>query len=249
MASVTVLVPWWPATDDLDRVATWEWVRRRYETLHPDWRIVEATGGDVTADAGEPTWSKAQAVNAAAAWWTATDPGIDVFVVADADCIVTSRALMRAAEYAFGVGWAVPHSTVYRLDHNGSAHHRRGAPDLEPTMLDVGPFKRKPYFGAAGGGIVAVNRHSWEVVGGYDDRFVGWGSEDVSFGWACETLISKGVRVEGPLWHFEHRMADVGGSAQYTANRQLEQRYRQARLNPAAMQALIDERVAMPLAT
>lgn len=50
---------------------------------------------------------------------------------------------------------------------------------------------------------VVVPRILWDQVGGFDERFIGWGAEDEAFIAACEH--DAGVdRLDGDVWHLHH---------------------------------------------
>lgn len=70
--------------------------------------------------------------------------------------------------------------------------------------------------------MLAISRPLWDNVGGFDEKFVGWGGEDNAFWKAAAILGGQPHRIHGPafhLWHppattREHRRTDPG----YRAN-------------------------------
>jgi predicted glycosyltransferase involved in capsule biosynthesis len=74
--------------------------------------------------------------------------------------------------------------------------------------------------------MLAVPRKLWDEVGGFDERFVGWGGEDNAFWHAC-TVISgaEPARVPGYAYHLWHPAASNKRDAQYRTNRELWRRY------------------------
>jgi hypothetical protein len=80
--------------------------------------------------------------------------------------------------------------------------------------------------------MLVVPRSVWDAVGGFDERFCGWGWEDRAFARACEVLTGGVQRVHGAVHHLAHerpaaesmRMYDP----QYAANRTLWLTYRRA---------------------
>lgn len=186
------------------------------------WPVVEAL-----APAGP--WVKAAAVMPAVEASAA-----DVMVVADAD--VWCDGLAKAVDAVVqGAVWAIPHGRVCRLTESASEAVEAGA---SPSRDDV---EQPPYRGVPGGGIVVIPRASVLEVP-LDPRFVGWGGEDHSWGYALRTLLGSPWRGSAPLWHLWHppqpRLSRRIGSAENDA---LHLRYAAARRNPAAMRALIDE--------
>lgn len=54
--------------------------------------------------------------------------------------------------------------------------------------------------------VLAVPRALWEKVGGFDERFSGWGWDDLGFEGACKHA-GKPVRQKGTVWHLWHPTA------------------------------------------
>lgn len=198
-----------------------------YADKHPELPLVL---GELDPDA---EWSKGAAI---AAGLERLDP-VDVIVLADADSFVTDpRILVEAVELVdSGRPWVIPHHTVYRL-RDRETERLYGDPTRRPRMNVVA---RTPYIGPAGGGITVVSAEAFELVRGVDRRFLGWGGEDVAFGWALETLAGSAHRLTGRLchlWH-PHPAPNLRGSS---ASEALVARYQQARGYPRRMRALVD---------
>lgn len=85
-------------------------------------------------------------------------------------------------------------------------------------------------------GIVAVSRKLWVWVGGFDERFRGWGNEDRSFAYATETIAGKGRKVAGQAYHLWHPRAAENGRVppHRRANIELGKRYKVAAGSPRA---------------
>lgn len=187
--SVTVIVPFTPGKcPQRDRV--WAWVKARYERLHPTWDVIEAHHD------GE--WCKAAAIQSVIG-----DVTSDVVIVADADVYAPPADLAFAASrIAAGAPWVVPWRNVHRLTQEETER-----------VLDSTPGHRVPerqrrrhhiyYEGVAGGGLVVIPRSAWDVAP-MDDRFIGWGYEDVCWGSALDTLVGEHLRLDGDLIHLWH---------------------------------------------
>lgn len=226
--SVSIVVP---LREVDDRGASWAWLRVRYETLFPEWELIES-------DVPGP-WSKGAALNAGVARASG-----DVLVLADADCVATASALRTAVEELDG--WTVPFGEVYRLGCDFTGNILAGNVTRDPApvgKLERDPA-RPPYKGKPGGGIVVVSRSSYAAVGGMDERFLGWGGEDYALGDALTTCIGRPRRVDLPLWHLWHEPApDYDPSGRFPAeNTRLRKRYRAARHDVPTMRGLIAER-------
>lgn len=227
--SVSVLVPRSPGSCT-HRDAAWGWLKRRWAALHPTWEIVEGT-----APAGR--WCKAAAV--ADALDRATG---DVLVIADADLIVDPAAISRSADAAVLAGWAVPFHSVRRLNQAATALVLACDPtDQVDLPRDHRSLARGPVSGRPGGGIFTVTRAAWDDVGGFDPRFVGWGGEDVSVGYALATLVGPAARVRSDLYHLWHPPQRDRRPGRAGHHHSLQLRYMRAKHDPAAMRALIEE--------
>lgn len=224
MTATTIVMPY--VGTDRFRVALW--VRQRYETLHPHWRLV------VAVDGGRP-WSKARAAN------RGVPPGADIIIVSDADVAVPAKALEWAvATVADGAAWAVPYGMVYRLHEGTTAEVLHQAPgiEVEPVADAACVAHRPPYPAVAGGGILVVARDAWETIGGFDERFE-WGQEDAPLGHALDTLAGPHEQLPAPLWHLWH--VPRTQSPQMYTDHALEARYLAAHGHPEAMRRLIRE--------
>jgi hypothetical protein len=220
---ISVLVPYGGGCPWRERA--WDYVRAHYEREHADWELVVGTC--------EGEWSKGGAL--ADAFCRSTG---SILVVADADSFIAPSVLLEAVRLvADGQPWVVPHTYVQRL------HRRHTEEVLAGASPRRGRNARPPYRGVIGGGIVVLNRQAWGTVGGVDERFRGWGGEDISFGWALETLIGPCVRLDGELWHLwhPHPAPRRRGSP---ASEALAGRYREARGHPQQMRAIVDRVVA-----
>lgn len=219
--NVAIVIP--VGGEDPARVEALRWITNRYRRLHPDWEIHH---GHCRGE-----WSKGTAV---ADGLARTDA--DVLVIADGDSFVPD--LTEAVDLVCGgEPWVVPHRTVYRLGRNTSRAVLEGT---DPVPRRAG-CDRRPYVGPPGGGIVAITRDAYNAVGGIDPRYLGWGGEDVSFGWALRTLVGHECRLNAPLFHLWHPHAApmLRGSPESEA---LVAQYTEAMGVPRLMRAVIKGR-------
>lgn len=217
---------------DPRRDRTWEFVRAHWSSL--GWPIIEGHHDDGPFNA-------AAARNTAARLADETGCGSceepwDVAVFIDADTVMFDHEpVKRAVARAHATGKLIRPYRHYRMTDEAQAdaimagHRPSGATRRLPPVH-------------AHGGVNVVPRSLWETVGGYDERFRGWGSEDTAFELACRVLggFEQGT---GEVWHLWHAISDDRNTSLpgFQANVALRRRYEQAR-RPATMRGLLAER-------
>ena len=170
-----------------------------------------------TADTEGDPFSAGRARNAAA---RQAEPW-DVVVFIDADCVMPLPNVVRGIEHAVSTRRiTLPWDSFYSMTKIG---HDLGFDQQVPFRLSDHSLVRhweessipcaKPVYSP--GGNMVVPRKVWDKVGGFDERFSGWGFEDAAI------LISAGKfdRLSGPLYHFWHpaRFFDTPTPAFYHA--------------------------------
>lgn len=219
---VSVIIPW--RAEGPERARALQAVLNRY-AAHQEWQVVVAEH-----DGGE--FNKAAAVN----------DGVrrscgDVLVICDADllCPGVEEAVEMCRK---GTKWVMPYTTLHRLTQEATQRVLSGAdPKGQPTDL-------APYPGVVGGGVVVLQRRFYEAVP-MDERFVGWGGEDIAWGHALRTLAGAPRSVAGPLYHLWHPSEHIGANRGSDANFALYQRYAKALRNPNLMRRLVREAKAV----
>lgn len=108
----------------------------------------------------------------------------DVAAFIDADTWVEPLALRRMIRTARSTRTVVFPTEVYCLAEDQTT--------VEATLSHVA------------GGLIVVPRCVWEIVGGFDERFVAWGYEDMAFDFAATTLVAAHLRVSATIHVFHH---------------------------------------------
>jgi hypothetical protein len=185
--NVSVLVP--RRDDGGRRDELWAWTRKRLETLHPEFEIIEGHHDD-------GPFNRSAAINQAVEQATG-----DVFVIADSDSFVGQAQLNQAVEVA-----AVGNQITFAFDQwcylsrAMSDQIMRGfvgdwTPGVEFTMTNTCSS------------MVVTPRSLWEQMGGADEGFVGWGGEDIAISLALQTFGGGMKRISGNCWHLHHAPA------------------------------------------
>lgn len=153
-------------------------------------------------------------------------------VFADADVVVDEVALDQAIEACRrGLDAAKPYRTIVDLTPDESRRIREGDRDFVPPRATEYPPDREAQreFVVFAGGVFVIGREAYLRVGGFDERFLGWGGEDDAMSIKLERsgmrLAEYGERPALHLWHpREHQTTQ--GQPHYAANLQLLADYR-----------------------
>jgi hypothetical protein len=176
MPDFSVLIPHNPGDPHRDRVCDWN--RRRWETHCPQAEVL--VGG---VDSSPPNRSANRNLLAAQAT-------TDLLVFADADCTARIRDLGRAVEMARAnpvlvkfrrAAWVLEEETLRVLGTDPA-----GVLGFDPEGLAV----RK---GQLMGFFYILSREVFDRIGRWDERFVGWGEEDIAFTLAAQTLAGMEI--------------------------------------------------------
>lgn len=228
------MVPWRPEEQsrydsvDIDhRDRLWAYCRAWWHAAFPDVEIVEGSSP------GGP-FNRSAAINDAAfGYW-------DVGIVADADVVCDPAQVRQAIALAIETERVVlPYSAFRGLTPHMTARALAG----DRAGWDRGVRYRSDVHESS---VVVIPRQVWMAVGGFDERFVGWGQEDVAFIQAARVLTGSIERTPGVVWHLWHpRGVSRDRSMQhYRDNQALGQRYRDTHTEQA-MRSLLAERGAM----
>lgn len=180
-----IVVPWRPGVRDRERA--WEWCRVWWERTGYPIHVVEHTGS-------EP-FNRAWCINEGArrAWpW-------DVIIAIDADVIEGSvEQVHQAVETAQRTGaMTVAHTAGRDLSVIGTRKLLRGDEFVwEENLAGMREV--------CDSRVNVLRADLFELLGGYDVRFEGWGHEDVAAFSAAECARGPAQRIPGSSWHLWH---------------------------------------------
>lgn len=205
---ISLLVPF--KADCGRRQETWEWLEQYWCSELPGAEIV--MGHDDTIP-----FCKTAAVNDAA-----DRAHGDVLVILDADAYVEPAVILNAAReirQARKAGerlWYIPYRMFWRMTDKASRLVLEsdplnplrfdGQPPIEMveginTGIDMPEYAKGHWFGAL---IQIMPREAFYAAGTMDERFRGWGGEDISFMHAVDTLWSKHKTTRNGVIHLWH---------------------------------------------
>jgi hypothetical protein len=207
------------------------YIKKRYETLMPDVELI------IGEDASEP-FNHSRAVNRAAAKATG-----DLFMVVDADVFFGTKLIDIIIQNEAFHPWIIPFSQGFKLSPKGSEEVlKSGQIKLPTSFAEVDIESNCNFYGAF---MNVMSREAFELVGGQDERFYGWGGEDESFARALDTLAGPHFRLYEPIFHLWHPPVEYYHSYR-TKNDELKERYIKNFGNVEAMKELIAERTKVP---
>ena len=190
--NVSVLIPY-KESNDVYRQKSWEWIKRRYETIMPNAEICMGYYNE------EP-FNRSAAINDAAKKATR-----DIFIIADADIAFNIDQIENAIEALNFHPWVIPYRSRIHLSLEKTNELYKKNPSI---TLDDSDIEGCEILGLSGyqqvGAIIIVPRNNFEKVGGFDERFKGWGREDDAFAMAMNIICGQYFRVETTMWHLYH---------------------------------------------
>jgi hypothetical protein len=217
------------------RDAIWAYCRARWEHYFPDVPVIEGHHDD-------GPFNRSAAVNAAARLADA-DGSWDVGIVIDSDVVLSVSQVREAIATAARTGkvtWGHRRWRGIREDITTRlvADRRDLGPEPSRDYLDLVVERTNPISWSC---CIAIPRAVWDDLGGFDERFVGWGFEDMAFqsiivGLYGHERIETVPGTDQPadvihLWHprSEERIVKGQGritaSPEYVTNARLGRRY------------------------
>lgn len=203
--------------DGGQRDAIWAFCRARWEALFPDIPIYE--GHD-----DEGLFNRSAAINRAAR--QADEDGMwDYAIVIDADVLLPRSQVEQAAATAketARVTWAHHRWRGIREDWTARIVKDKAdyfGPECDRSDIDVLVERTNPISWSC---CIVIPRAVFDDLGGFDERFEGWGFEDLAFQSVIVGLYGH-ERVEGDVLHLWHPRSEeriVQGQSAYTASPQ-----------------------------
>lgn len=180
-----------------------------------------------------------------------------VFVLYDADAYIDTKVIERCSQRILdnldNHLWFVPYRHLFRLTKECSDLILLSDP-ADPVRLSSPPsrkcveeYDKSMYGHRYGAMIMIIPREAYETLGCFDERFKGWGGEDVAILRALDTLYGKHKTTRNDLLHLWHQKVGktyqtrVWKGQKKQQNNKLAQAYHRATRRPAQMRALVDE--------
>ncbi len=213
---ISILVPFHCPDKHNQRAKNWHWLKKYWECHLPGAEII--MGEDHYGHRHRLPFSKSAAVNDAA-----SKASGDIFAIVDADGYIDSNAILEAAKkirHARKRGhklWFVPYRWFYRLTEECSLRllhsnpcrpHKFTTPPPACCVQSTDGSQHGHWYGA---GIQIMPQEAFWEVGGWDERFRGWGGEDHAAMRAMDTLYWRHKTLPVQFLHVWHPMISPQG--------------------------------------
>ena len=174
-------------------------------------------------------FSRARAMNYAARIAVREHPDRTVFVLADNDLLPDPTTFLTAIQTAGHHSAIMPHSITLLTDPTGRREvFMRG----ETTKVEPVEQGSRSY--------VVMTRENYDLVNGMDEKFEGWGPEDLAFRFSIQKQIAPALELPGRRLHLWHPVdPSKRDMKQLTYNRRRKQMYQLSR--PVEVQKLARE--------
>lgn len=220
---ISMVVPYRSAGDEY-RDRNYEWLRSYYKFNLPGAEWVQGHTDAVP-------FNKCAAVNDG--YRRASG---DIITILDADAFLDTSALLSAAQFirdarAHGNAlWFMPYRRLYRLTQLVSSLVHQMPPNMPwdeqlfgdeetPSPWEYENTPEQAVRGHMFGAMVQVHpREAFDVTRGMDERFAGWGGEDISFARAVDTLFGRHQSLNYSVMHLWHPQFQ-GNANQWSTSR------------------------------
>ena len=229
--NISVLIPYEP--DNGSRDKAFKWVLNFYNINMPEAEIC-------IGKSNSELFSRSQAINDAAKKATRS-----IYLIVDADLILDPKIVCESKELLKKHAWIIPFNSINYLTESSTKTIFSNVPKW-PITSEVKferikkPTKQTPCVG----GVNIVSRKNFERVGGFDERFIGWGGEDRAFMSAMNTLCGQYYRINSEIFHLWHPYIGPKRNPNYKNNSILRDRYLNNTGNIKEITKLINERNA-----
>ena len=144
----------------------------------------------------------------------------DIIVMADADTIPEIQSLTNTINSAVDTDYIHNPYTSYKIISYTETQEYFNGHKTDINNLDGN------YFDHACGGVWVFKPSSWWLIGGMDEKFIGWGYEDPAYEHAHKVIHGVGFRKHpGLIVGLGHEAQDGGRRLKGTSNQSLYRQY------------------------
>lgn len=215
--TVSVLIPW--RESDPRRRRNLEWVEARWRAIVPSVRVLWGSSPD-------GPFNRAAAINNAR---KQLDTSTNVIIVGDADTSIQASAIQEAIAIASkgrNAPWLIPYTRYYNLTDACSERVMARIPgeDMSEGTFDYEhliTFPPKGQYAEPVSGVLVIPVAAFDLVGGFDSTYVGWGFEDRDMCNRLDKEWGNHQRLDSFVFHLWHPVAgDPFKTPECEANRE-----------------------------
>lgn len=216
---LTVVVAFRDSSPEQDRARLWNWLLPKYGQHFPGCTVVIGT------DNGEDPFHKTVALNRAVA---DADDGFIMLNDTDTWCpsSLVKAGLTMLAEHPDS--WVRPWNLKLKLGPDDTEWVLKHGPEWDgevPVNADH-PLRREnlnTYWAAP---PWLFTKEQFDRVGGFDERFRGWGQEDEAFCLAMRAIVGRPKTVLGQAVHLHHPRIGRSGKDWWPGEEKLDTHHR-----------------------
>lgn len=243
---ISILIPF--SSKDKIRKRNFKWLLKYWKYELPDAEVI-------IGHSKSKIFRKGEALNDAA-----RKARGDIFIILDADGYLDGSVIENCAnkileEIKYGNRlWYIPYFSLFRLTKETTELIIKSNPsnpvrinDPLPSQIENGGNVSR-YGRRYGAMIMIFPREAYDILGCFDERFEGWGGEDISLLRALDTLYSKHKNTKNNILHLWHPFIGENyktrkwhGQKNSGLNGKLAMKYSKANRNPSEMRKLVDE--------
>ena len=167
----------------------------------------------------------------------------DILLVTDIDVILPKDGIMEAIKHLDNHCLVVPYNVIYKLNTTTSSRILSASASSRTPAVNPDEQKKVVLGNSHPQGIGVMTRENFLRSGGYDERFVGWGSEDSAFQIAARTMCDGSMlQLDGIAYHLKHPIVKNRHSLRDARVGEIINEYKAAEGNREAMGLIIGGR-------
>lgn len=218
------------------RTRQMKWTVNRYRKMFPSAEIILSEDKG-SKKAGWDGFCKSKYINLGVK--KATN---ETLLITDIDVVLPITSIIRSIKELDAYCCVIPYSEIYRLSFTESDRIMSMRTSSNMPVIK-GKHKKVIIDNNRAQGICVIRKSTFEKVGGYDERFSGWGSEDSAFLKAAKTITGSTVLIhKGFAYHLKHPIVkDRHKLRDQNSGKYLDE-YIKAEGNKELMEAIIRKR-------
>lgn len=167
----------------------------------------------------------------------------EFILITDIDILLEKEAILKGIKQLGGCCCVLPYNVLYKLNFGTSNRILIENPEVILPKVNLNKQMKVVITQNKPQGIHLIKKSDFIRVGGYDERFIGWGSEDAVFQIAYRTILEKEIGyMPYNSYHFKHPIMENRQEERDKRVGDILEQYKNALNNKDEMQKIIAER-------